>query len=127
MNNPDFQPTHEVCMKSELPQAKIGKFNEETSTGDLKLISFDKEPNHRHGADITHTNTSYIKTCSGDSGSGHFMRNSDERKWALVAINSYARQHCGADAHAITTVHPDVLNWIKYHSKIVNYYESEVV
>ena len=57
MNNPDFQPTHEVCMKSELPQAKIGKFNEETSTGDLKLISFDKEPNRRHGADIIHTNT----------------------------------------------------------------------
>ena len=116
-HDPDeFKPWY-ICIVYKPPQTSVFKFKK-ARFNKLKFCEPDKYDPIKRG---------YQLPCKGDSGSGHFMRNSDERKWALVAINAYARQHCGADAHAITTVHPDVLNWIKYHSKIVSYYESEIV
>ena len=111
-----FKPWY-ICIVYKPPQTSVFQFKKGYKK--LKFCEPDKEDPVKRG---------YQLPCKGDSGSGHFMRNSNEEKWALVAINSYKiGQYCGADAHAITTVHPDVLNWIKYHSKIVNYYESEIV
>ena len=65
------------------------------------------------------TESGYTQPCKGDSGSGHWMRETNKNKRALVAINSFIYgDYCGFDSNAITTVHPRVLEWIKLHSHI---------
>ena len=105
-----FKPWY-ICIVSRAPSTSIFQFKENLF-GTLNFRSADKEDSAKSG---------YQLPCFGDSGSGHFMRETNEDKWALVAINSYQEgQYCGFDEHAITTVHPRVLEWIKLHSNIPN-------
>ena len=70
----EFDPEFEVCMKTKLPEAKIGKFILRPSSALTRdIIPFDKEPNLRNGKDIIHANTSYIAGCFGDSGSAQWI------------------------------------------------------
>ena len=103
-----FKPWY-ICIVSRAPSTSIFQFKENLF-GTLNFRSADKEDSAKSG---------YQLPCFGDSGSGHFMHETNEDKWALVAINSYQEgEYCGFDEHAITTVHPRVLDWIKLHSHI---------
>ena len=96
-----FKPWY-LCIVSRSPQTSVFQFKIE---GEMKFRSAYKEKPRNAG---------YQLPCKGDSGSGHWMYNSKEQKRALVAINSHGEgEFCGFDAHVMTTVHPDVLNWIK--------------
>ena len=65
--NPDFM----VCAKATLPQADVGIFEIIKGSDELKFVSFDKEyPPEYIQPDFE---TSYIATCYGDSGSGHWI------------------------------------------------------
>ena len=67
MWNPEFM----VCAKATLPQADVGIFEITKGSDELKFVSFEKEypPEHTQ----PDFETSYIATCYGDSGSGHWI------------------------------------------------------
>ena len=103
-----FKPWY-ICLVSPAPSTSLFKFKVNLF-GRLNFHSADKEDTRESG---------YKQPCGGDSGSGHFMRETNKDKWALVAITSYGRgDYCGFDEHAMNTVHPRVLDWIKLHSHI---------
>merc|ERR1711994_782000 len=98
-----FKPWY-LCIVSRSPQTSVFKFK----------IDEENEMKFRNAYKEEPTSAGYQLPCKGDSGSGHWMYNSKEKKRALVAINSHVEgEVCGTDSHVITTVHPDVLNWIK--------------
>ena len=112
----NFKPWY-ICIVYKPPQTSVFQFKK-TGRRKLKYCDADKYDPIRAG---------YQLPCKGDSGSGHFMKNSEGNKWALVALTSYDYgQFCGTESHLMTTVHPDVLSWIKEHSKI-GIDETEVV
>ena len=103
-----FKPWY-ICVVSPAPSTSVFTFKE-NPFGRLNFRSAEKEDT---------TESGYKQPCFGDSGSGHFMRETKKKKWALVAIHSYGMgDYCGFDSHAITTAHPRVLEWIKLHSHI---------
>ena len=98
-----------ICVEPLAPQASVFQFKR-AGLRRLELINPSKDDPIRAG---------YQLLCKADSGSGNWMMNSNENKRALVAIYSYSTgDFCGDSSHAITTVHPIVLDWIKHHSKI---------
>ena len=66
----------------------------------------------------------YQQHCQGDSGSGHWMYDSKEKRRALVAISSHAPSDarngvfCGIPTHNLLTTYPSILRWIKKWSRI---------
>ena len=108
----NFKPWY-ICVEPLAPQVSVFQFKRigiHYSTK-LEFINPSKEDPVRAG---------YQLFCKGDSGSGNWMINTNENKRALVAVHSYDYgQFCGESSHAMSTVHPEVLDWIKRHSKIV--------
>ena len=65
--NPEFM----VCAKATLPQADVGVFEIVQGSNELEFVEFEKEyPPEYPQPDFE---TSYIATCYGDSGSGHWI------------------------------------------------------
>ena len=66
----------------------------------------------------------YQQHCPGDSGSGHWMYDSTEKRRALVAISSHIPSDdrighfCGSPTHNLLTTYPSILRWIKKWSGI---------
>ena len=81
----DWSSEYNICMKGTLPRANAGHFivvmSKRLLRATLELYKFEKE--HR-----TNKVTSYIATCDGDSGSGHWVTiNAGENtRRALVAV-----------------------------------------
>ena len=76
-----FKPDSNVCMKTILPQANVGIFEVSDISDELTFVNFLKEYDPRfYRYDFR---TSYISTCSGDSGSGHWVKidKDDAKNW----------------------------------------------
>lgn len=136
-----FKPEYTVCMKSELPSARVGKFERDSQSGSLTWLAWeDEEPPSNAKA--------YILPCSSDSGSGQWITNGlDEDdfnkvldlKHVLMAVTVarygiryenpkgvYHDAPCGRDmyypgsntykhdaAGSQIITHPEIFNWIK--------------
>ena len=81
----DWSSEYNICMKGTLPRAMAGHFivvmSKRLLRATLELYKFEKE--HR-----TNKLTSYIATCDGDSGSGHWVtiNEGENTRRALVAV-----------------------------------------
>ena len=145
----DWNSEYNICMKGTLPRAMSGHFivvmSKRLLRATLELYKFEKE--HR-----TNKLTSYIATCDGDSGSGHWVtiNEGENTRRALVAVFtksglSYklpngkpANGPCGgiltdsvsgekrADAPtAIKTTQPKVLKFLKKWAITCKTYDDE--
>ena len=128
-------------MKTKLPQANVGIFKLEQSSGELKFVRFEKEQNLRNENDATRRNTSYLTTCEGDSGAGQWV-NINARS-VLVSVftqgfegrfglnGKVEKGACGMDAMlsnhqriamgnaATRTTYEKILTWIKRKAEIL--------
>ena len=78
-----------VCMKPILPQADIGIFEVSDISDELELVNFQKE--YGPGETEPDFRTSYISTCTGDSGSGHWVTidKDDAEIWKNFVIDGF--------------------------------------
>ena len=74
----DFNPAYQVCMKSKLPSASIGKFNLDSNSGDLSFVMWDNEVAQPENA------RAYILPCLGDSGSGQWITNGYKEEYEYI-------------------------------------------
>ena len=114
-HDPKFLKPWVLCIRSLNPQTSVFQFKK-GKRGNLKFSNAYKEDSKQLG---------YQTPCKGDSGSGHWIQDSKgNRKRALVGVNSYGGPFCGDSEHLISTVHPEVLDWIKWLGKICYNCES---
>jgi len=115
-----------MCTASFLPQTSVLRFKRDGKTK-LKFQNAYKENIEDTFDSISNDDQKligYQHPCSGDSGSGHWMYDSTEKKRALVAISSHLPStprlglFCGSPSHNLLTTYPNILQWIKKWSDI---------
>ena len=109
-----------ICMSSFLPQTSVFKFKRD-GNHILKLSDADIEKIEDTFDKLTDDDKKYIGyqlPCKGDSGAGHWMHDSREKRKGIVAITSHTKpsagkvKFCGAPVHSLLTTHPTILGWI---------------
>ena len=124
--NDDTMPYY-ICISSFLPRTSMFKF-EVSGENQLKFLNAYNEKleeilDGKEQSELK--NIGYQLPCSGDSGSGHWMYDSEKNKRALVAITSHSAsdtetgKYCGVATHSLITTYPSVLQWIKRYSEIL--------
>ena len=115
-----------MCTASFLPQTSVFRFKRDGKTK-LKFQNAYKENIEDTFDSISNDDQKligYQHPCSGDSGSGHWMYDSTEKKRALVAVSSHLPStprlglFCGSPSHNLLTTYPSILQWIKKWSDI---------
>ena len=128
-SNPDPERNtkpYYLCTASFLPQTSVFRFKKE---GENKLTfeNADKEKIEDTFGSLSSYDRKHIgyqQHCPGDSGSGHWMYDSKEKRRALVAISSHIPtdtkigRFCGSPAHNLLITYPSILRWIKKWSDI---------
>ena len=108
-----------VCSQSILPTIKSAVFHR-NQDGSLRLLTITKTKQE----DYAGRHPGFQQTCSGDSGSGHWVLNSNDQRHVLVGITfSKGRSDdgiwCGMHTIKIKTTWPPINRWIKKHSSNV--------
>ena len=117
-----------LCMASFLPQTSVFVFKREGRTK-LKFQNAYKEKIEDSYSfnSLSYDDkklVGYQQPCLGDSGYGHWMYDSTEKKRALVALTSHTPaddrrgNFCGSSMHNLLTTYPSILRWIKKWSGI---------
>lgn len=108
-----------VCSQSILPTIKSYVFHR-NQDGSLRLSEIEKMKQE----DYAGLHPGFQQTCGGDSGSGHWVLNSNERRHVLVST-TFAKARiadgnwCGLQGIQIKTTWPPIHRWIKKHSNII--------
>ena len=115
-----------MCTASFLPETSVFRFKRDGNRK-LQFQNAYKEKIEDTFNSISNDDQKLIgfqHPCSGDSGSGHWMYDSTEKKRALVAISSHLPStarlglFCGSPSHILLTTYPNILRWIKKWSDI---------
>lgn len=128
-SNPDPEQNtkpYYLCTASFLPQTSVFRFKRGRGNN-LVFQNADKENIVDTFGSISNYERKHIgyqQHCPGDSGSGHWMYDSTEKRRALVAISSHVPSDarighfCGSPTHNLLITYPSILRWIKKWSGI---------
>ena len=108
-----------ICVKPLLPTILIPQFTLDEKENLHYYINYQEEPKDY----ANHKEFGYQEMCSGDSGSGNWIYDSENQRASLVGITSHSLNwdgphECSGPSVVTSTTLPQFNNWIKKHAMI---------